>query len=103
MRFTLHHSLGPSVIAVLLAACSSSSGSGFGNPGTDSGPGGGGDGSNPFPPGDGGDSFGDGGKGHDTGLPDGDVTVTTTIYANTDDTLYSMDPQSKAITVIGKF
>jgi hypothetical protein len=30
-------------------------------------------------------------------------TTTITIYANTDDTLYSMDPQSHAVAVLGKF
>jgi hypothetical protein len=35
--------------------------------------------------------------------PDGSVVVTTTIYANTDDSLYSMDPQTQAVTLIGKF
>jgi hypothetical protein len=45
---------------------------------------------------------GDGGTGV---LPtgDGSVTVTTTIYAHTDDTLYSVDPQTKAVTVVGPF
>jgi hypothetical protein len=34
-------------------------------------------------------------------LPDGSVTVKTTIYANTDDTLYSMDPTTNMVTMIG--
>src|SRR5262245_30357185 len=33
----------------------------------------------------------------------GNTTTTITIYANTDDTLYSMDPQSHAVTLLGKF
>ncbi len=34
---------------------------------------------------------------------DGGVIVTTTIYANTDDSLYSMDPATNAVTLIGTF
>jgi hypothetical protein len=34
---------------------------------------------------------------------DGSVTVTNTVYAHTDNTLYSMDPQTKQITMIGPF
>jgi hypothetical protein len=33
----------------------------------------------------------------------GEGGTTTTIYANTDDSLYSMDPQAKSVTLIGKF
>jgi len=33
----------------------------------------------------------------------GDGGVVTTVYANTDDTLYSLDPQTNAITMIGAF
>jgi hypothetical protein len=70
---------------------------------------------------DAGGSTGDNGNG-DTGAPPGSfgatdagrdsapqpagdatVTMTTTIYANTDDSLYSMDPKTKAISLIGKF
>ncbi|HEY1690888.1 MAG TPA: hypothetical protein VGG39_01925 [Polyangiaceae bacterium] len=32
---------------------------------------------------------------------DGSVTVTNTVYANTDDTLYSVNPQTQAVTPIG--
>jgi hypothetical protein len=50
----------------------------------------------------GGNQFGgDGSAPPPTG--DGGTTVTTTIYAHSDDTLYSMDPQTKATTLIGKF
>jgi hypothetical protein len=38
-----------------------------------------------------------------TQLDSGIVTQTITIYAHTDDTLYSMDPSTKAVTLIGKF
>jgi hypothetical protein len=31
------------------------------------------------------------------------VSTATTIYANTDDSLYSMDPKTQAVTLIGKF
>ena len=90
-------------------ACSAgSAGSGFGAEGTpDGGAGAGGDSGNGSaidsgsgtPP-----SFGqDGGGSARDASPDGSVVVTTTIYANTDDTLYSMDPKTMAITLIGKF
>src|ERR1700733_7065797 len=68
---------------------------------------------------DGGSSGGpgdvDGGPGNVDGTPgfgneageaapqDGEIVVTTTIYANTDDSLYSMDPKTRARTLIGKF
>ena len=40
----------------------------------------------------------------DTGLPDGAiVVVTSTIYANTDDTLYSLDPSTQLVTEVGVF
>lgn len=108
MRFIVVSTAG---LALLLAgslpACGSSQSTGFGDDGT-GGPGGGkdsgggntGDDSGNFNPGDdGGNLVGDGGKGH----PDAGGTVSTTVYAHTDDTLYSMDPKSKAITLIGKF
>jgi hypothetical protein len=40
----------------------------------------------------------DGQSGPETG-----VIVTTTIYANTDDSLYSVDPQTNAVTLVGTF
>ncbi len=51
--------------------------------------------------GDGGENFG--GDGGTAAPPDGSVTVTTTIYANTDDSLYTLDPKTHAITLVGKF
>ncbi len=66
-----------------------------GNPPNDSGspP----DGGNP--PNDGGNMFGDATTGD--AAPDGGVV--TTVYANTDDTLYTLDPQNNTITMIGAF
>jgi NAD(P)-dependent dehydrogenase (short-subunit alcohol dehydrogenase family) len=85
---------------VAVAACSGKSGgSGFEDDGgtsdqTDGGtPVIGADGSTPGFNGDGGTAA----------PPDGSVTITTTIYANTDDSLYSMDPSTRAVTLIGKF
>lgn len=84
-----------------VVACSGKSGSSF----DDQSDGGGAQG-------DGGSSggpLGDGsspGLNTDAGKPapgDGDVSVATTIYANTDDSLYSMDPKTQAVTLIGKF
>jgi hypothetical protein len=46
---------------------------------------------------------GDGGGPTDGALPDGGATTVTTVYANTDDTLYALDPTSKAVTSVGKF
>jgi hypothetical protein len=45
------------------------------------------------------------GASHDGGSTAGDASVTThtTIYAHTDNQLYSMDPQTKALTLIGTF
>ncbi len=91
-----------------LAACSSSStDSGFsagaeaggGGSSGDGGTGGGGG----DPDGGGTGTFNSDGGGASDALPDGSVVVTTTIYANTDDTLYSMDPKTKAVTRVGKF
>lgn len=94
------------LFAAAVTACSGSNGgSGFDNTG---------DGT------DAGKSSGDGGShdptgGDDSGtlvLPDGGsngqdsggiVMTTTTVYANTDDTLYSMDPMTMKVTAIGKF
>jgi hypothetical protein len=99
-------------IALALAAgslgCSSTStGSGFGAEGADGGTGAndsgaagtGVDSGQGTPP-----SFGqDGGSPASDASPDGSVVITTTIYANTDDSLYSMDPKTMAITLVGKF
>jgi hypothetical protein len=43
------------------------------------------------------------GDGGNPAPPDGSVSVATTIYAHTDDTLYTMDPSTLAITSVGKF
>jgi hypothetical protein len=37
------------------------------------------------------------------GAPDTGVTVSSKVYAHTDDTLYSIDPSSKAATLVGPF
>jgi hypothetical protein len=42
----------------------------------------------------------DGGPAADAALPS---TTAATVYANTDDSLYSMDPATKKVTLIGKF
>ncbi len=95
--------LGVSVLLISAAACSGSkSGNGFGDDDGGAGssgtlPDGGllsGDGSTP--------GFRDGAS-HPP-LPDGAVSTTTTIYAHTDDTLYTLDPSNpSAITMVGKF
>jgi hypothetical protein len=38
-----------------------------------------------------------------TDAPIGDGGTVTTVYANTDDTLYELNPQTNAVTMIGKF
>jgi hypothetical protein len=44
------------------------------------------------------------GQGGDAGSQgDAGTVVTTTIYANTDDSLYTMDPKTMAITLVGSF
>jgi hypothetical protein len=48
------------------------------------------------PPNDSGVNFKDGGS-------DGNMGGVTTVYANTDDTLYSLDPSTNMITLIGTF
>ena len=81
-------------------------GSGSGSGGSGSGSGGSGSGS-----GSGGTINDDGGvvltidDAGDQVLPDGGIVVTTktTIYANTDTALYSMDPNTQAVTLIGPF
>jgi len=88
--------------SLVFLACAGKNSSGFDDLG--GAPGGGDDGGtsssggpgNP-PPALGGDGGTQGGQ------PDGGVVVTTTIYGNTDDSLYSMDPQTQAVTLIGKF
>ena len=81
-------------------------GSGSGSGGSGSGSGGSGSGS-----GSGGTLNNDGGvvltidDAGDQVLPDGGIIVTTktTIYANTDTALYSMDPNTQVVTLIGPF
>jgi hypothetical protein len=55
--------------------------------------------------GPGGPNLGGGSLGADGGGPGGEggTVTTTTIYAHTDSQLYSMNPQSKALTLIGSF
>jgi hypothetical protein len=96
--------LGGVLLAGALPGCSSAphnEGWGSLGDGGEAGAGGGDDsGGTGFPPGDdGGSLVGDGG----TISHDGSITVTTKVYAHTDDSLYSMDPQTKAITLLGKF
>jgi hypothetical protein len=91
-------------------ACSGASTPGFAFT-VDGGAGGGGSGSG----GSGGSGSGSGGgSGSGSGgfggsvveggiVEDGSAVVTTTIYAHTDDSLYSMNPATKALTLIGAF
>ena len=95
-------SLSLCALAVGLAACAAkNAGAGYtdddggnGGPGgdVDGGVGNGGDGTPGF-----------GNEAGEAAPQDGDIVVTTTIYANTDDSLYSMDPKTRAVTLIGKF
>jgi hypothetical protein len=50
-------------------------------------------------------AFGGDSGGGDSGmaLDGGNTTMSTTVYANTDDSLYSMDPATRKISLIGKF
>ncbi len=104
----------PACMAVLAAACGSAPSPGFGggssstSGGTGSSGGGAVSGSSGSSSGavpgeyDGGELGGDGAV---ATLPagDGSAAEQTTIYAHSDDTLYSMDPQTKATTLIGTF
>ncbi len=81
--------------ASLLVACSGPGG--FNDDGGTPKDSGGGNDSTPAN--DSGTTFGDSSTDSPTG-GDGGVSI---IYANTDDTLYTLDPQSNAITMIGKF
>ena len=115
MRPIISISIGlAALLGASLQACSSSSGNGgFPNntsssSGSSSGSSGGGSsGSSSGSSGgsSGGSSsglVGDGGSIVDEG-GDGSITIKTTIYANTDDTLYSMDPTTNQTTAIGPF
>jgi hypothetical protein len=53
----------------------------------------------PFQQGDSGDKFGD--SSSDVGIGDGGGV--TTVYANTDTALYTLNPQTNAVTLIGNF
>jgi hypothetical protein len=76
-----------------------SSGGGSGSSGGGSGSSGGGSGSSGGSgSGSGGNLAGDGG-----GVTQPEAGVFNTVYAHTDDTLYSVDPMSKVITMIGMF
>jgi hypothetical protein len=91
-----------SCLPLLVVACAAKAGTG----GFDDTDGGGAEGDGA--PGSGssgepGDSGVFGGDGGTAAPPDGSVTVTTTIYANTDDSLYTLDPKTHAVTLVGKF
>jgi len=90
-------------LVALACACAAKAGTG-GFDDTDGGPtdgdGGGGSSGSSGTQGDGAVFGGDGGT---PAPPDGSVTVTTTIYANTDDSLYTLDPKTHAVTLVGKF
>ena len=103
--------LGAGLVALAAPACSGSNGGyGFTNP-DDGGTGGGGGGSGGSSGGSSGGGSGSssgnlgGSIGEDAGatVGDGSTVVKTTIYAHNDTTLYSMDPVSKALTLIGTF
>jgi hypothetical protein len=81
------------VVVAVITACSGSRGS-FEGDGTDGGA---------TDDGGGGGTFDKDSGGGDASGPDTGTTTTTTIYANTDDTLYALDPATNALTSIGKF
>ena len=101
--------LAPALLGAI--ACSGSSPTGFALGSPDGG--GGGNGSSGGGSGGGGAGSGSGGglgggnlggNVPEGGAPgDGGTIVSTTIYAHTDTQLYSMDPQSKAVALIGTF
>ena len=85
---------------VMVAAACSAKESGFGDDaGNKSGSDSGGDSSNGPKTDSGPIDFGD----SSSDAPIGDGGAVTTVYANTDDTLYSLNPQTNAVTMIGKF
>jgi hypothetical protein len=110
MRPTIATSMALALLfAATPCACSSASQPGFSDPRSTSSSGassggssGGGSSTSSSGSSSGGLFTGDGGTAGTPGS-DGGVTVTSTIYAHTDDTLYSVDPQSKAVSVIGPF
>src|SRR5512140_1964722 len=87
-------SIGAALSVGGIAACAAKAGTG-GFDDTDGGVTGG---SSSGALGDGGQQFG--GDGGTAAPPDGSVTVTTTIYANTDDSLYTLDPKTHAVTLV---
>ncbi len=102
----------PFVLGLFSEACGGTDRSGFG----DGGGGASGSGGNGGASGSGGNGGfgGNGGAGGTMGTfggtsgsggsdGDGDVVVTTTIYANTDTALYTLDPMSDKVTVVGTF
>jgi hypothetical protein len=104
----------PLLLGTSSYACGGASGTGFGDGGGggfggDSGPSSDGnstilgDATNHF--GDGGVSLGDSGGGSTDGSNGGDVIVTTvtTVYAHTDTALYTLDPSTNAVTLVGSF
>jgi hypothetical protein len=97
MRSIIKLSLLVGISALSAYACSSSSNSNFGSGNEDGGAGN--DGSGPL---------GDGGFGSDVGnFGDGNISDagggSTTIYAHTDTELYSFDPATQNVTLIGPF
>jgi hypothetical protein len=83
------------VLLAAIGACSSSSSrTGFGDDPT-------GDGSEAGTGSSGG--FGEAGSMEGGATEGGTVTMVTTVYANTDDALYALDPATNAVTMIGKF
>ena len=113
MRAIVAISMGLAALScATIQACSSASGQqGFTN-----NPEGGGSGSGSGSSSGGGSGGGSGGSsgGSSSGLTgdggsivddsgDGGITIVNTIYAHTDVTLYSVDPQTKAVTVVGPF
>jgi hypothetical protein len=99
--------------AIPSAGCGGANNTGFGDSGGGGGSGGGGDSSLTDSGGQhhGDSSYGEGGlmlgdgSGSKDGTSSGDVivTTTTTVYANTDTALYSLDPKTNAVTLIGTF
>ena len=96
-------------VAVIMACSGNSGGSAFDGDGGSGSSGGGSGGASGSGSGSGSGSSSGGlgsgsGSGDDSGLV-GDVqtTVTSTIYVNTDDSLYSMNAQTMAVTLVGQF
>jgi hypothetical protein len=104
--------IGLSVFVASLFACGGSGNTGFTNPdgGSSSGGGSSGGGSGSGSGGASGSGGSGGGSGSSSGIGGtiadsggGTTTTSTTIYAHTDTILYSLDPQTKAVTPIGTF